>query len=335
MHVLVTGCTGFVGFHTVLALHRGGHSVRLGVRNVEKMRRVFSGFDIPLDDFAIGEIVDADAVAASLNGVNAVVHCAALVSLEAKDDKLMMDTNLGGTRNVLGQAVERGIDRLVYVSSSSAMFNPQLDRMTEASPLTVAKNGYGQSKRAADEYVRELIQGGANIAISYPTGVLGPDDPGLSENNGALAYFLNEMMVDTNGTTQNVDVRDLATVHLKMLEQGLGGRYLVGGTRVRWREYIDVIESVTGQKGRVMKIPAPALKLTGAVMDVVKKFIDVETLITSEAMEYALHYPLVDDTRLKEHLGADLYRPLADTVGDTIDWLAKAGHVENKWRREG
>ena len=70
MRVLVTGCTGFVGFHTALAFHRAGHQVRLGVRSPDKMRRVFAGFDIPLDDYSTGEIIDAGAVAQALDGVN-------------------------------------------------------------------------------------------------------------------------------------------------------------------------------------------------------------------------------------------------------------------------
>ena len=58
MHVFVTGATGFIGLHTVLALLRAGYRVRLDVRNAEKMQALYSRRGIAADDFAVGEITD-------------------------------------------------------------------------------------------------------------------------------------------------------------------------------------------------------------------------------------------------------------------------------------
>ena len=94
MHVFVTGATGFVGFHTVMALHKAGHSIRFGVRNAEKMKRLYAPYGIDTSDFAIGEITDAEAIQQGLQGCDAVVHTAAVVSMDPNKAEHMMHTNL-------------------------------------------------------------------------------------------------------------------------------------------------------------------------------------------------------------------------------------------------
>jgi nucleoside-diphosphate-sugar epimerase len=53
MHVFVTGATGFIGFHTVMALHAAGHSIRFGVRNAQKMKALYKPYGIDTSDFAM------------------------------------------------------------------------------------------------------------------------------------------------------------------------------------------------------------------------------------------------------------------------------------------
>ena len=67
MRVMVTGSTGFVGFHTVMSLLHAGHKVCLGVRNPEKMRRVFEPFGVHDLDFVGGCITDEAAVSRALD----------------------------------------------------------------------------------------------------------------------------------------------------------------------------------------------------------------------------------------------------------------------------
>ena len=82
MRVLVTGATGFVGSHTAAALAAAGHDLRLFVRNADKARRVLAVHGLDLPEVALGDITDADACRAALDGCGAVVHAAGLVALD-------------------------------------------------------------------------------------------------------------------------------------------------------------------------------------------------------------------------------------------------------------
>ncbi len=143
MRVLVTGGTGFVGSHSVRALQSAGHTLRLLARSRAKALRVFAG--AAPADVVIGDVTDASVVAKALDGVDAVVHCAGVVAIEARRAHEVRDTNLRSVELVVGGAAARGVGAIVYVSSLGALFAPGAP-LTEHSPIAAAKNPYAHSK---------------------------------------------------------------------------------------------------------------------------------------------------------------------------------------------
>ena len=81
-----------------------------------------------------------------MDGCDAVVHSAAMVGTDPKRADQMMTTNLQGAHNVLGTAVDRGLDPIVYVSSITALFRPGLQTFHANLPVAGGSDGYGQSK---------------------------------------------------------------------------------------------------------------------------------------------------------------------------------------------
>ena len=330
MHVFVTGATGFVGFHTVMALLSAGHRVRLGVRNEAKMRALYEPLGIGLTDFSVGEITDEEAIAAALEGVDAVVHTAAMVSLDASLEARMRYTNLRGTELVIGGAVARGIRSIVYVSSLASLFDPSAECLNEDSPLATARGGYAKSKAECDQYVRDLIAGGAHVALTYPAGVIGPDDPAMSEGNQAIAYFYNKTFMHTSSGMQMIDVRELARVHAGLLENNSRGFYLVSGHYMRYRELGQLFDQVTGKKLRKITMPRWLLRCVGNLVDFINRFYTLDTPITREAVTFATEWVYADDSKVRKELAIE-YRPLGDTLRDTVRWMAGSGHIDRRW----
>lgn len=333
MRVMLTGATGFTGSHTARALLAAGHEVRPLVRSVDKLARVF-GNDSPLCDAAVtGDVTDRDDVERALEGCDAVAHTAALVDLRKSMAQVVLDTNRLGVEYVVGGAVERGIESIVYVSSMGAFFDPATNDGRPLSidgPLAPAKTAYAQSKADAERFVRRLQDEGAPIKVTYPVGILGPDDPAMSEGNHAITAWLGQQPINTSSGIHVLDVRDLADLHVRLLELPPGPyRYAAGSEVVLWADFGPLLESLTGRPIKVMKINPRLLRFLGRIGDAVKRVYDFEFPLTYESMCFATMWPGVDTSATERDLGIR-FRPAVDTLRDTIAWMAREGHLSRQ-----
>jgi len=325
--VMVTGGTGFAGSHTVRALKAAGHELRLLVRSPQKLKTLFGEAADRIGEIVVGDVTDERAVARAMDGCDAVFHAAALVSLASSRAREVLETNSRAVSLVVEGAVRRRIERIVYVSSAGALFAPGGPRITSQMPVAPARSAYARSKALAERAVRRLQARGAPIRVSYPCGILGPDDPGLSEANHMLYSFYADTFVVTSAGYQVLDVRDLAAVHVKLLERPGGPcGYMVGGELLSWRELGDRIDALTGAPMRRLILPGPLLRAAGHLGDAIKRVHDFNFPLTTEAMHFATRWPGVDARPAAAELGAR-FRPTEATLADTLRWLVRAGHL--------
>ena len=327
MRVLVTGGTGFVGSHTAAELAREGCEVRLLVRDPAKAARVFLPHGVSLPDCVLGDVTDAPSVSRALLGCDAVVHAAALVALESYRAAEAHRTNVEGAEVVLGEARRRGLSSIVYVSSSAALFRAGGPPIGPDSEVADASSPYARSKATAERLARALLEEGAPVRISYPGGVVGPDDPGLSEMNHTLRVLVRDFVALTSGGVNVVDVRDLARAHAALaLGRGAPGRYVMAGPFLSWREVADLLDAVTGRRVRRVPLPGALLRGAGRVGDVAKRFVSFDFPLSHEAMTFATRWAGADSTKTLETLGLR-FRDPAESLADALRWLVRAGHL--------
>lgn len=329
MRVMVTGGTGFAGSHSVRAFVAAGHSVRLLVRDPSKVRRVFDAHDIgiPERDVVAGDITDADSVERAMAGCDAVFHGAALVEMKRKMAAKVLATNRRGVELVVGGAVKRGLPSIVYVSSMSVFFVPGCGPLHLDMPIAPGTTAYAQSKAEAEHTIRRWQDEGAPIRASYPTGIIGPDDPGLSEANQAVYTFLKQTGVNTSSGFQIVDVRDLAALHAKLLElPGGAHRYAAAGPMYSWPETYRILDDVTGKWIWRFPVPGPLFRALGTVGDWIKHVYDFSFPLSRDAMEFATRWPGTSAERTTRELGLH-FRDAHETYADTLRWLYESGHL--------
>lgn len=334
MKVFLTGGTGFVGSHSAAALLRAGHGVRFLARRPEVLRQHFARWGLAADDIVQADMLDAAAVRQAMQGCDAVLHAAAAVNLDPRQAEATYRNNLKGVENIIGTACALGLQRIVYVSSLSVLFTPDVPELNENSPLATSRNAYTQSKTAAERLVRQWQAEGRPVQCSYPAAILGPDDPGLCESNGGLLTFASKALPMTRSGFQFVDVRDLAQIHLQLLQNPPQQppeqrRFIVGGHYLPWPEMAAAIEVVTGRTPPKRPVPAVVFRLLAGVADALQRIRPYNTQLSSEAVEFMTRWSPANSQRVQAATGLS-FRPAVATLHDTLAWMLAAGYLPAK-----
>jgi nucleoside-diphosphate-sugar epimerase len=331
MKVFVTGATGFLGAHCSKALIDAGHAVRLLVRDPGKIDRVLTPLGVVPHSHVVGDMTDADAVATGLVGCDAVLHCAALVSLDRRHADTVA-ANSTGAEVVLGQAVAAELDPIIHVSSASALFDPRASMITTDSPLTDRTSAYMQSKVLADRVARRHQDGGKPVTITYPGAILGPP---AGEVGGEVADTIVQLVkagvIATHaGAWSIVDARDLAKVHVALLAPGCAPRRVMCGGRFQtWSEAAVVLRDLTGRRFPVLPTPGAMMRGIGHLFDAVMRLLPVDLAMTGEAMELLTQWTPTDDQMVHDELGID-WRPAEETFRDVLLGAQHAGRLDER-----
>ena len=174
MLVAISGGAGFLGLHLARRLLADGDAVRtLDVapldepeleRSVEELR---------------GDVRDTAAVARLVAGADVVVHAAAALPIQAS--RASIDSvNVDGTANVLAAALEAGVRRVAFISSTAVYGVPERHPIHEDDPL-VGVGPYGESKIDAEGLCRDFGARGLEVVVLRPKTFVGPERLGVFE----------------------------------------------------------------------------------------------------------------------------------------------------------
>jgi len=188
-HYLVTGGAGFIGSHLAEELVRRGQQVRV-LDNLSTGKRK-NLEHIPGVEFIEGDLADPDACVRGVQGVDFVLHQAAIPSVprSVKDPVTSNRANIDGSLNILVAARDAGVKRLVYAGSSSAYGDTPTLPKREDMP-TQPLSPYALQKLVAEQYCRMFtrLYGLETVTIRY-FNVFGPrQDPG-SPYSGVISLF--------------------------------------------------------------------------------------------------------------------------------------------------
>ena len=115
---LVTGATGFLGWHVANKLLARGEKVRALVRSTSKVRELGG-------EVVTGDLRDSESLERAVAGCAVVYHVAADYRLWAKDPSELYRSNVEGTRNLLTAARDAGVERVVYTSTVGCIGLPR------------------------------------------------------------------------------------------------------------------------------------------------------------------------------------------------------------------
>lgn len=328
MLVTVTGGTGFVGAHSVLALLSGGHRVRLLVRDERAVVGALAplGVDPAAVEVRVGDVTDELAVAAALRGADGVLHAASVYSFDSRRRARVRAVNERGTAVVLGAARRIGLDPIVHVSSVGALF-PADAPLRETTPVGRPREAYLASKAAAEVIARGHQEDGVPVLVTYPPALLGPHDPKLGDQTVRLRDTARGLMpIWPSGGLPIGDVRDTAALHAALFDAPSGGpgRFFGPGRYVPTREYVRQVRAATGRRLPAVYLPAWSLYPVGRFVDVAQRLVPFHL-----PAEYGAIYTVACAGPVDPDAGTGgvRARPFTQTVTDTVRWLRETGRL--------
>ena len=264
---LVTGGAGFIGSHIVETLIKRGEHVRV-LDNLSTGRKENIASFLDRIEFIEGDLRDEEVVRRAVDGVDYVLHQAAVASVirSVKDPIPTETANVVGTLNLLLAARDAGVRRLVYASSSSVYGDsPTLPKVETMPPRP--KSPYAVSKLAVEYHCHIFYElfGLETVGLRY-FNVFGPRQDPTSEYAAVIPKFVTAMLRGESPTiygdgTQSRDFTYVSNVVranlLAVTEPGMVGRVFntAVGTRYTLLELVAMLNEILGT--RVEPIFAP------------------------------------------------------------------------------
>lgn len=159
--VLVTGGTGSFGKRFIQILHETKQPTKIIVFSRDELKQHemrVAGFDWPNLRYFIGDVRDKDRMVRAMNGVDIVVHAAALKQVPACEYNPMeaIKTNINGTANVVEAALDTGVSKVLTLSTDKAVSPANLYGATKlaAEKLTIQSNTYAAGHETRFSCVR-------------------------------------------------------------------------------------------------------------------------------------------------------------------------------------
>ena len=328
MKALVTGATGFIGFHVTRILKNKSFEVRALVREGSNTSDL-EALDVEL---VTGDIRDFESVCRALKGCQQVYHLAADYRLWVPDPETMYETNVRGTINVMQAALKIGIEKVIYTSTvgvlGSAVKKKPANEKTP-SRLKDMVGHYKKSKFIAEREVSRFVQKGLPAVIVNPSTPVGPMDRKPTPTGKIIVDFLNRKLPAYLDTGLNfVDVDDVAMGHwLASVHGRVGQKYILGNKNMTLKEFFKVLAKITGRKSPKIQLPYLPIMLAAYINEVFSKWITHRPpMIPLAGVKMAKNFMFFDCSKAVSELKMP-QNPIERAIERAADWFVKRGYV--------
>ena len=244
--ILVIGGAGFIGSHVVAELLKTDVGQVIIYDNFARGK--LSNIATYLQDSRCslypkgGDIRDIDVLNDAMQGIDGVIHLAAMWLLHCKDfPRTAFNVNIEGTFNVLEACVNNNIQRLVYSSSASVYGDAVEVPMTEEHPFN-NRNFYGATKIAGEAMARAFHDryGLSYVGLRYMN-VYGPHQDQTAAYTGVIPIMLNKIDANEAPTINGdgsqaydfISVQDTARCNVLALQSDITDEFYNVGTGVQ------------------------------------------------------------------------------------------------------
>lgn len=327
-HYFLTGANGVIGAHLARRLAETGGTIRALRRAGSDLSHV--GLPEGRVDWVEGDVTDAPLLYELLEGVDYVVHAAAIVSFSRRKRRQMFRVNVEGTANLVNAALENGVKKLAYVSSVGAVGRPEnKTRLDEKEQWTnsALNTQYGYSKFLGEcEVWRGVAEGLPAVAVN-PAIVLGAGDWTRSSLQ-LFKYAAENKKYCPTGLINYVDARDVADALVRLLHSEVENeRYILSASHLAYREFFEKVCVRLGTEAPRTMVKPWMAALAWRLEWVKSLFAGGEPMITRETARTSASRVTFDGSKIERELGFR-YRSLEETIEEAARYFEGRGWLE-------
>ena len=319
---LVTGASGFLGWHVARLLIERGHTVRALVRPSSRIRELDA-------EPVSGDLRDPDSLERAVAGCGLLFHVAADYRLWAADPSELYRSNVNGTRNILQAARHAGVDRVVYTSTVGCIGVPPGGEGNEDCSVSLADmtGAYKRSKFMAGRVAVEFAAAGLPVLIVNPTAPVGDHDIKPTPTGQIVLDFLKGDMPAFIDTGLNlVDARDVALGHVQACERGRAGeRYILGAENLTLEQILGKLAAIAGRPAPALQLPYAVAYAAGAVSTAWARVSGKPPRAPLDAVRMARKKMFVSHTKATRELGYDPGPPQR-ALARAVEWFRANGY---------
>jgi dihydroflavonol-4-reductase len=257
--ILVTGATGLVGSHLLIALLQENEEVKALYRSnsqIEKTKKVFAHKNqLALFEniqWVKGDITDIPSLEIVFEKVTRVYHCAAVVSFDPKEEDKIRKVNIEGTANIVNCCLDFKIKKLCHVSSIAALGDIKSHEtlITEETEWNFEKqhSDYAITKYGAEMEVWRGFQEGLEVVIVNPGVIFGFGFSNLGSDL-FVQWVKKRIPFYTKGMIGIVNVQDVVTSMITLMNSKISGeRFIVVGENCSYKELFIYLASLLKTK---------------------------------------------------------------------------------------
>ena len=319
--IFLTGCNGLIGSFIARKLLSENYKIKALKRPASDMLLVEDIYD--KIEWVEGNLSDIQLMDKYLEGIDTVIHCAAMISFSSSHKTAMFKSNVEGTANMVNSALKNNVKRFCYISSVAALGRKKdTGLIDETSVWEESSNNtfYARTKYLAELEVWRGIEEGLNSFILNPSIVIGPGD----WNKGStrlFKYIFDERLFYPKGEMNFIDVRDVTAVVCSLLHSDIKGeRFILNSGKIPFKDAFSMIAD-RFKKKRPLYQANNFISEIAWRLDKLRSFLTgKEALLTREtARSSRLNYTY--DTEKIIKIPGTKFRDVHETINWTCDEL--------------
>jgi dihydroflavonol-4-reductase len=309
-------------------LIKDGEDVRVTIRKGSDTLNI-DGLDV---EKVYCDIRDRKSVKKALKGCDTLYHVAAYFAHWAPNKKLFYDINVEGTKNILEEALEEGLKKVVYTSTSNTIGSHGAGNFVKEDAEFngwEAGDHYAISKYLAEIEAKKICENGLPLVIVNPTLVIGVRDYKPTPSGALIVDIANgDMPGYIEGAINVIDVEDVAHGQILAAKKGrIGERYLFGNENLFVGEFFNLIAEIAGVKPPKRKIPYRVALLLGYLFQFGARIAKKPPIVSVSQVRLGKMGEHFDCSKAVNELGLK-QTPIKKTIEKAINWFRENGYIK-------